>query len=121
MLSLLIFVLGAVVVLLGYEKAFIWAIIVGMFALLCIYYQESILNVFYKDREFVIKKICFVYVTIELFYNDGSNNRIKKTILRVIKELAIDICGRGYLSQWIKWQAYFMQEYKKKAEEEKSE
>lgn len=57
-----------------------------------------------KNHEIILKKLTYLYVLMNIVPN-MEGNAIMKSIKRVLKELALDTCGVGCLSIWIKYEA----------------
>lgn len=66
-----------------------------------------------KVNELVIKKLCYIYAFMDMM----PESVVAKQIRRVLREIALDTCGIGYYSYWLKWEAYFKKELQKNMED----
>ena len=64
-------------------------------------------------NEVIIKKLCYIYAFMSMM----PSNDVAKQIRRILKELAMDACGPGHYSVWLKWEAYFRDELNKHEED----
>lgn len=114
MISMLLFLLGAVFVLCAYQK--LW-ILVGLSVfiafLIIIHYERKLRYSF--DKELVIKKLCLLYV-ITCAIDPDDINKLAKHMRRILKEIALDACGMGQFTTWIKWEAYYRRQLLNKEE-----
>ena len=116
MISMLLFILGAVFVLCAYQKLWILVGLTVFIAFLVIIYYERKLHYSF-DKELVVKKLCLLYV-ITCAIDPEDNNKLAKFMRRILKELALDTCGMGQFTTWVKWEAYYRRQLLK---EEKNE
>ena len=104
---LFVFVSGAFSALFISSHEYIKAFIVVIFGLILM--LSVIKSLEARCNEMIIKKLCYVYVLLDMCQGAPT---VMKAIKRVLKELALDACGVGQHSYWLKWEAYWKNHFK---------
>ena len=105
--AVLIFVTGAFSALFinnhEYVKAFLF-VMLGLILILAV-----VRSLEARCNEMIIKKLCYIYVLLDMCQGAPT---VMKAIKRILKELALDACGVGQHSYWLKWEAYWKNQFK---------
>lgn len=109
----LIFLAGAFFAIFVTFNNYILAPVVAICAFILIFGMAQLMKK--QVNEVIIKKLCYIYAFMSMI----PSNDVAKQIRRVLKELAMDACGPGHYSYWLKWEAYFKNELNKHFEEDK--
>ena len=104
---LFVFVSGAFSALFISSHEYIKAFIVAIFGLILM--LSVIKSLEARCNELIIKKLCYIYVLLDMCQGAPT---VMKAIKRVLKELALDACGVGQHSYWLKWEAYWKNHFK---------
>ena len=104
LLVMMIFLAGAFFAICIMSNMIPAAVIIGIMGFILIIGLIGMMR--RATNELVIKKLCYIYSFIAIL---PANNPISKTIRRTLKELALDTCGPGNYSLWLKWESYFNQ------------
>lgn len=110
---LFIFVSGAFSALFISSHEYIKAFIVAIFGLILM--LSVIKSLEARCNELIIKKLCYIYVLLDMCQGAPT---VMKAIKRILKELALDACGVGQHSYWLKWEAYWRNRFKEKEDGE---
>lgn len=104
---LFVFVSGAFSALFISSHEYIKAFIVAIFGLILM--LSVIKSLEARCNELIIKKLCYIYVLLDMCQGAPT---VMKAIKRILKELALDACGIGQHSYWLKWEAYWKNHFK---------
>lgn len=110
---LFIFVSGAFSALFISSHEYIKAFVVAIFGLILM--LSVIKSLEARCNELIIKKLCYIYVLLDMCQGAPT---VMKAIKRILKELALDACGVGQHSYWLKWEAYWRNHFKEKEDGE---
>lgn len=113
---LFVFVSGAFSALFISSHEYIKAFIVSVFGLILM--LSVIKSLEARCNELIIKKLCYIYVLIDI--TPGGDGAGAKTIKKILREIAVDICGIGQYSYWMKWEAYWKNNFKEKDDEKET-
>lgn len=112
MVGFLVFLLGICSVICVEQK--LWFLLV-LVILLGLMFFIAIDKAFQKkNNELIIKKLCYIYVLFDCCGKIDSgfkNSRVVKTMKKVLKEIALEACGPGQYSYWVKWESYFKKHF----------
>ena len=98
----IIFLAGAFFAIFISSKMYILA---GIIAICGFILMVSIIkNLKPKNEEIIIKKLTYLYSLMDII-SERENSTLAKAFKRVLRELALDSCGVGCLSTWIKYES----------------
>lgn len=111
MIGFLVFVLGICSVICVEQK--MWFLLVLVVLLGFIFFITIDKAFKKKNDELIIKKLCYVYALFDCCgkINNYGEARVGKMIKKVLKEIALEACGPGHYSQWVKWESYFRKNF----------
>lgn len=119
MISILLFLLGAAFTVFAYQKMWILCGLVAFFSFFLIIGVEKSLTE--RNSEAIIKKLTYIYVILSVISSDNNPNGriVTKVIRRILKEIALEVCGIKQYSMWVKWEAYHNKQLSNMTEKEK--